>query len=136
MNTVHVVAAVSVFLNVVLFVALMLKREARHYFDGITEGDKPPIPAPRKPVYDQPGFRRFIGDRRTDVTGISGEGVVVEGVVFSDGWGITHWLDRPPMNEPKTEIWHKPWWRRRSPDPFTKISGHGGKTRVVWLDRK
>lgn len=80
--------------------------------------------------------RRFVVQRNHDVTGISGEGRVAEGVVFSDGWGVTHWLDRAPMNEPKTEVWHKPWYRRRGPDPFTKISGHGGNTVLVWVDEQ
>jgi hypothetical protein len=127
---VNALVVVSVLANVVLLAVLWFKREARHYIDVMTEGERR---SPRDT--GRPEFRRFYGDRSTDVTGISGEGVVVEGVVFSDGWGITHWLDRPPMNEPKTEIWHRPWWRRRGPDPFTKISGHGGATKVVWIDK-
>ncbi|MGW4889625.1 hypothetical protein [Streptomyces murinus] len=71
----------------------------------------------------------FIVQRDQDVTGISGEGIVAEGVRFSDGWAVTHWLDRPPMNEPKTEVWHNP-----GTEPFEKISGHGGRTRIVWAD--
>jgi hypothetical protein len=121
---VSVVAVISVLANIVLLAALWFRRNADHYMKVMSEEDT-----------DRPEFRRFYGDRSKDVTGISGEGVVVEGVVFSDGWGITHWLDRPPMNEPKTEIWHRPWWRRQGPDPFTKISGHGGATKVVWLDK-
>ncbi|MFB7594644.1 hypothetical protein [Streptomyces sp. NPDC056160] len=71
----------------------------------------------------------FIVQRNEDVTGISGEGIVAEGVCFSDGWAVTHWLDRPPMNEPKTEVWHNP-----GTEPFEKISGHGGRTHIVWAD--
>lgn len=125
--------AVSVIVNVLLLIALFFRRESRNYFDGVTEGEKPFIPAPRKPVEDRPDFRRFVADRKVDVTGISGTGVRVEGVVFSDGWGVTHWLDLPPMSEPKTEVWHKPWLREGQ-DPFSKISGHGGRTRVLWID--
>lgn len=119
------IKTLSLSANVVLLGVLLARREARNYMEGITEGD----------ATVRPKFRRFVGDRSEDVTGISGEGVVVEGVVFSDGYGVTHWLDQAPMNEPKTEVWHKPFWRRSGPDPFTKISGHGGKTRVVWLDK-
>lgn len=119
------VVTVSVLLNVLLLVALFYVRQWNHYAVAMAEGS---------PRTRRPKFRRFVGNRKVDVTGISGEGIRVEGVVFSDGWGVTHWLDLPPMNEPKTEIWHKPWYRRRGPDPFTKISGHGGKTEVVWLD--
>jgi hypothetical protein len=119
------VTAVSVLINVILLVLWFYARQARHWSRGmndITDG---------KTV--RPQFRRFIARRHVDVTGISGTGTPVEGVVFSDGWGVTHWLDRPPMNEPKTEIWHKPF-NRPGPDPFTKISGHGGSTEVVWID--
>ncbi len=73
--------------------------------------------------------RRFEVWRDVDVTEISGEGKVGEGVLFSDGWAVTHWLDRPPMNEPKTEVWHNP-----GTTPFVKISGHGGLTVLRWLD--
>lgn len=122
------IAAVSVLLNLLLLYVLLVKRSFHQYRSAIEEGDGPAEAA-------HPSFRRFIVRRHVDVTGISGTGVPVEGVVFSDGWGVSHWLDRPPMREPKTEIWHKPWYRRRGKDPFTKVSGHGGKSEVVWIDR-
>ncbi|MFJ6730043.1 hypothetical protein ACIQPQ_34605 [Streptomyces sp. NPDC091281] len=78
----------------------------------------------------QPLFpKTFVVQRDQDVSGVSGEGVVAEGVRFSDGWVATHWLDKPPMHEPKTEVWHNP-----GTEPFEKISGHGGRTRIVWSD--
>lgn len=117
---------VSVLVNVFLVYVILMLRSGRRYFQVMRETDEPPLP-PR------PRFRRFVGERKVDVTGISGTGVPVEGVVFSDGWGVTHWLDRKPMNEPKTEVWHNPWWRR-GPDPFTKVSGHNGATEVRWID--
>lgn len=123
------VTAVSVFLNVLLVYLVLLISFGRGYFRGIQD-EAADIP-PKNP---RPRFRRFYAKRHEDVTGISGTGVRVEGVVFSDGWGVTHWLDMPPMREPKTEVWHKPWWRRQGKDPFTKISGHGGKTEIVWID--
>lgn len=118
--------SVSVLANITLVTALLYKRAARQYLDAVSDED----------VVERPKFRRFYAERLNDVTGISGEGIVVEGVVFSDGWGITHWLDRPPKNEPKTEVWHKPWGRRwGQPDPFTKISGHNGNTVLRWIDK-
>jgi hypothetical protein len=122
---VTILLAASVFLNALLIVALLFKRERKIWMDGITEGDSP---IPRK--YHRPEFRRFVFDRKVDVTGISGTGVRVEGVVFSDGWGVSHWLDMPPMNEPKTEVWHNP-----GVEPLKKISGHNGASEVVWLDK-
>lgn len=114
------VVAVETAVIVLLLVYILMQRETK--------------PAPPRCQGRRRGPRRFVANRRTDVTGISGTGTVAEGVVFSDGWGVSHWLDRPPMNEPKTEVWHKPWYRRRGTDPFTKISGHGGATVVEWLD--
>jgi hypothetical protein len=71
----------------------------------------------------------FVVQRDEDVSGISGDGIVAEGARFSDGWVVTHWLDKPPMNEPKTDVWHN-----KGVTPFRRIHGHGGKTRVVWAD--
>ncbi|MGV4984551.1 hypothetical protein ACVB8X_14110 [Streptomyces sp. NRAIS4] len=73
----------------------------------------------------------FIVQRDQDVSGVSGEGVIAEGVQFSDGWVVTHWLDQPPMNEPKTDVWHN-----KGAEPFQRIHGHGGSTRIVWADHE
>ncbi|MET7477966.1 hypothetical protein ABZT17_26865 [Streptomyces sp. NPDC005648] len=76
----------------------------------------------------EPAFpQTFVAQRDEDLTGVSGEGVVAEGVQFSDGWVVTHWLDQPPMNEPKTDVWHN-----KGAQPFERIHGHGGATRIVW----
>lgn len=78
----------------------------------------------------EPTFpRTFVVQRDEDVSGVSGEGVVAEGVHFSDGWVVTHWLDRPPMNEPKTDVWHN-----KGAKPFERVHGHGGATRILWAD--
>ncbi|MEV6791293.1 hypothetical protein AB0M87_04670 [Streptomyces sp. NPDC051320] len=79
-------------------------------------------------TYGQPP-RAFLVRRDEDVTGISSTGVVAEGVLFSDGWVVTHWLDRPPMHEPKTDVWH-----HQGVEPFEKVHGHGGTTRIVWVE--
>tara|TARA_Y100000034_G_C6862597_1_gene392751 strand:- start:376 stop:738 length:363 start_codon:yes stop_codon:yes gene_type:complete len=42
------------------------------------------------------GIRTFTVCRRADETGISGEGVVIEGVVLGTGQCIVHWLYPPP----------------------------------------
>jgi len=76
-----------------------------------------------------PTLATFRVVRDQDVSGVSGTGVVAEGVQFSDGWVVTHWLDQPPMNEPKTDVWH-----HKGTHPITKIHGHGGATRIVWAD--
>lgn len=117
------ITVVSILLNVVLLYSLLIVWSGRAYFRAMREGEDP------EPTDRRPRFRRFAVHRDVDVTGISGTGIPVEGVVFSDGWGVTHWLDRAPMHEPKTEVWHNP-----GVGPFIKISGHNGATRVVWLD--
>ncbi|MFF3848003.1 hypothetical protein [Streptomyces sp. NPDC002328] len=69
----------------------------------------------------------FVVQRDEDVSGISGEGIVAEGARFSDGWVVTHWLDQPPMHEPKTDVWHN-----KGTAPFDRVHGHGGRTRILW----
>jgi hypothetical protein len=67
--------------------------------------------------------RRFVLERDEDETGISGTGVVVEGVEFSDGRVAYRW-----MSEHRTD---------QLADSMAKVEavhGHNGKTRIVWLD--
>ena len=42
------------------------------------------------------GIRTFTVCRQLDETGVSGEGVVIEGVVLASGHCIIHWLYPPP----------------------------------------
>jgi hypothetical protein len=49
----------------------------------------PPKRAPR-------GIRSFTVCRQHDQTGVSGEGVIIEGVVLASGHCIIHWLFPPP----------------------------------------
>ena len=42
------------------------------------------------------GIRSFTVFREADETGISGEGVVIEGVKLATGQAIIHWLYPPP----------------------------------------
>jgi len=49
----------------------------------------PPKLAPR-------GIRSFTVCRQYDETGISGEGVIIEGIVLASGHCIIHWLFPPP----------------------------------------
>lgn len=70
--------------------------------------------------------RRFQLVRRDDETGVSGTGVVVEGVEFSDGHAAIHWTGSK--------------WPTTTPHPggmesVLDVHGHDGKTVVVWLDR-
>jgi len=49
----------------------------------------PPKLAPR-------GIRAFTVFRKNDETGVSGEGVVIEGVELATGQCVIHWLYPPP----------------------------------------
>ena len=52
---------------------------------------------PKKPTNKAPeGIRTFTACRQKDETGISGEGVVIEGCVFATGHCIIHWLTPAP----------------------------------------
>ena len=42
------------------------------------------------------GMRRFTMSRRHDASGVSGTGSVLEGVLFSTGVVVIHWLTPPP----------------------------------------
>ncbi|MBV8295907.1 MAG: hypothetical protein JO085_03650 [Acidimicrobiia bacterium] len=42
------------------------------------------------------GMRRFTMRREKDVSGVSGTGNVLEGVLFSTGVCVIHWLTPPP----------------------------------------
>ncbi|QIM19888.1 hypothetical protein G7075_00050 [Phycicoccus sp. HDW14] len=67
--------------------------------------------------------RRFQLQRDHDVSGISGTGIVAEGVEFSDGVAVVRWLGE----HRSTVVWP-------SIDSVRHIHGHGGATRVVFVD--
>lgn len=68
-------------------------------------------------------MRRFQLVREVDVTGVSGTGVVAEGVVFSTGWVALTWL---------TAINSLVFYPAMA--NVEHIHGHQGSTRIVWLD--
>jgi hypothetical protein len=68
--------------------------------------------------------RLFHLVRDEDHTGVSGTGIVAEGAVFSTGRVALHWVS----NGLSSTALHD------SLENVTAIHGHGGKTRVVFLD--
>lgn len=68
-------------------------------------------------------MRRFLLQRDRDVSGVSGTGVVAEGVQFTDGRAALRWL---------TEIATTGLYD--SVDHLEFIHGHDGATRVTWVD--
>lgn len=68
--------------------------------------------------------RRFRLVRDHDVSGVSGVGAVAEGVEFTDGSCVVRWTAGEHRS---TVVW-------ASVEDALAIHGHGGATRVEWLD--
>lgn len=68
--------------------------------------------------------RRFHLLRERDVSGVSGVGIVAEGVEWSDGTVTLHWGGRFPT----TTVWQD------GIDALLTIHGHNGLTTVQWID--
>jgi len=65
--------------------------------DQLATSTEPEDLKPKKPTNRAPeGIRTFTACRQSDETGISGEGVVIEGCVFATGHCIIHWLTPAP----------------------------------------
>jgi hypothetical protein len=86
------------------------------------------------------GRRRFELHRDVDISGVSGEGVVADGVQFEDAL-VIEWPDGQSLYLPVG--WCRVVWRGRfrstvlwpSIDQVVAVHGHDGATRVEWLDR-
>jgi len=80
---------------------------------------------PVEEVVIKPTFRRFILVRHTDVSGISGPGVVAEGCQFSDGTCVIRWLVNGLPGS--TVLWD-------SVEDAMRIHGHDGATSLEWAE--
>jgi hypothetical protein len=70
-------------------------------------------------------LRRFHLNRLDDETGISGKGLVTNGIEFNDGTVVMAW------NTETTSL-----GVYRNMDDLIKIHGHGGKTVVVYAEEE
>lgn len=70
-------------------------------------------------------MQRFVLKREEDVSGVSGVGIVAEGVVFEDGTAVLRWRGKWPTSV----VFHD-----RGLEAVAEIHGHGGKTTIVVLD--
>lgn len=68
-------------------------------------------------------MRRFRVKRVEDESGVSGTGLVAEGVEFDDGFVAMRWLSNKASVTIFANIKH-----------LKDLHGHGGKTKVVWVD--
>lgn len=68
-------------------------------------------------------MRRFHLKRNEDETGISGTGIVTEGIEFSDGSCVMRWM----TDKSSIAVY-------KNIHELLDIHGHNGKTVVVWQD--
>lgn len=68
-------------------------------------------------------MRRFELHRDQDASGVSGTGTVAQGVQFDDGTCAMRWLSD-----------HRSTALYASAHDVELIHGHGGMTRLVWID--
>lgn len=73
---------------------------------------------------EQGGPRRFFLLRHQDVSGISGTGIVAEGILFADLTAAVHWRGQWPS----TTVWP-------SLDAMMAVHGHGGLTEILFVDK-
>lgn len=78
----------------------------------------------RKPKV-RTAMRRFQLHRDEDETGVSGTGVVAEGIEFSNGRVSFTWLTHQEAVN-----------NYGSMKTVEELHGHGGKTRIVYVDPK
>jgi hypothetical protein len=67
--------------------------------------------------------RLFQLHRDVDHSGVSGTGIVAEGVEFANDVCVVQWLGE----HASTVVWP-------SIEHLVAVNGHGGSTRVVWLE--
>jgi len=68
--------------------------------------------------------RRFELHRSEDASGVSGTGVVAEGVEFADGSVVLRWITEWPTSV----MFHD-----RGIEAVQQIHGHSGATQIVWV---
>lgn len=78
--------------------------------------------------------RTFVVIRDVDVTGISGTGIVAEGVEFSDGTVALRWLDIDHEHPNYVRGVRPTTVLHESIASVEALHGHGGATRIVWDD--
>ena len=71
--------------------------------------------------------RRFELHRSEDVTGVSGTGIVAEGVEYSDGVVSLHWTTEWPSSVVHYE---------RGRESVEAVHCHNGLTKIVFLDHE
>ncbi len=88
-------------------------------------GHTPQAAVSRSPVVETTPIdvRRFVLVRHADVSGVSGVGIVAEGVRFTSGQIALQWRREPMALSVFASI-----------GDLLRVHGHGGSTEVRWLD--
>lgn len=81
------------------------------------------IRLPEAPTARETTMRRFVLIRDQDVSGTSGVGQVAEGVEFSNGQVAIHWISQLESVAVYGNV-----------KVLDQLHGHGGKTKIKWLD--
>ena len=68
--------------------------------------------------------RLFHLFRAEDVSGVSGTGIIAEGVQFTDGTCVLRWLTDTASTQIYKTLAH-----------VRRIHGHEGRTKVVWIQQ-
>lgn len=69
-------------------------------------------------------MRRFLLWRRKDVTGVSGLGIVAQGVVFADGCTVVRWRGETVTTTVHNDL-----------ASVERVHCHAGATKLVWCDQ-
>jgi hypothetical protein len=69
--------------------------------------------------------RRFLLVRDVDESGVSGTGIVAEGIEFTNAVVALEWTTVWPTSV----VFHE-----RGMESVETVHGHNGKTRIEWLD--
>jgi hypothetical protein len=70
-------------------------------------------------------MKRFVLNRKEDKGGVSGTGIVAEGIVFSNGKCVISWRTKYTSVAIYDDL-----------KTLEAIHGHGGATQIKWVDRK
>jgi len=79
-------------------------------------------------------MRTFHLERDVDVTGLSGTGVVADGVCFEDGTTVVRWRELPPDHEHYLRGVRATTVIFPNPEAVEALHGHNGATRINWRD--
>lgn len=78
--------------------------------------------------------QRFVLVRDEDESGVSGTGVVADGVQFRTGWIALCWRNAGTGGRIETAI-NTGMGIYPDLEAVRTVHGHGGKTRIEWVDR-